>query len=593
MNAKSIIESIFSVPIAKRLWTANVESLLPVTPQGFAIGAVLPAVLYMFRWGHRRGRGQFQKVFGKGLSKPAIDDVTAVLNKDHLEFASFDSEVKRGILGDLLLCYLLENKGHGEGQNAEVQRVFPTHYMSSWIDLPYTIANLRFVPEMLVALLAQQQEGQFVTPSTSRTRFSVNLGFQDNILLQIFGKGVSIEGRFSSSLTSEKVDEIESFGVDQLLTIRLAQLCGQAPGRLHGTGEVSAIRNSWSVARVAAEHLREDLSILLQAYGESIPRQTLVPMLESVIGLGLLNVFLSCLASAIQWQNTGNLLPKDKQTPWPIFVDASNGTDHQLRRLSEESVEAVSRLIDQVQSSLMAMRLMDAKGQFDHKLKPFMPKGPDNTEWLNLLGQVRMGNHERSDSILNDLHEKCETLASSLEEEGISEDVVSLLRSDRITPDPVHRLADALCSLMGEKLLRGHYTRFLDSCLMVDSPYGLGRKRRVLMRHVSKGQTTGDIRSVVLPNTILDALAHRHISKAARGKSQRPVPLLRFLEILRLRYGLWVDQAPPGMAISDEDLRRNRQILERRLRDLGLLVGVNDAESMKRLHPRYVTDNKL
>jgi hypothetical protein len=126
---------------------------------------------------------------------------------------------------------------------------------------------------------------------------------------------------------------------------------------------------------------------------------------------------------------------------------------------------------------------------------------------------------------------------------------------------------------------------------MVDSPYGLGRKRRVQMRRVSKGQTTGDIRSVVLSNTLLDALVHRHICKAARGKSQRPVPLLRFLEILCDQYGLWVDQAPPGMAIGDDDLRRNRQILERRLRDLGLLVGVNDAESMKRLHPRYITNS--
>jgi hypothetical protein len=235
-----------------------------------------------------------------------------------------------------LLCHLLENKGHGEGQNAEVQRVFPTHYMSSWIDLPYTIANLRFVPEMLVALLAQQTEEQFVKTSVSSTRFSVNRGFQDNILLQIFGKGVSIEGAFSSSMTSDKVDENESFGIDQLLAIRLAQVCGEAPGKLYGMGEGPTIPNSWSVARVAAEHLREDLSILLQAYGQSIPRQTLVPMLESVIGLGLLNVFLSCLASALHWQKTGTLLPKDKQASWAIFVDASNGADHQLRRLSED-----------------------------------------------------------------------------------------------------------------------------------------------------------------------------------------------------------------------------------------------------------------
>jgi hypothetical protein len=34
-------------------------------------------------------------------------------------------------------------------------------------------------------------------------------------------------------------------------------------------------------------------------------------------------------------------------------------------------------------------------------------------------------------------------------------------------------------------------------------------------------------------------------------------------------------------------LLRNKIYLERRLRDLGLLIGVNDAESMKQLKPHY------
>ena len=41
------------------------------------------------------------------------------------------------------------------------------------------------------------------------------------------------------------------------------------------------------------------------------------------------------------------------------------------------------------------------------------------------------------------------------------------------------------------------------------------------------------------------------------------------------------------MTISNALLQRNRMVLERRLRDLGLLVGVNDAERMKRLQPRF------
>jgi hypothetical protein len=65
------------------------------------------------------------------------------------------------------------------------------------------------------------------------------------------------------------------------------------------------------------------------------------------------------------------------------------------------------------------------------------------------------------------------------------------------------------------------------------------------------------------------------------------LPLRDFLDRLRERHGFCVDQAPPGMTISNELLRLNRMVLERRLRDLGLLIGVNDAEAMKRLRPRF------
>jgi hypothetical protein len=63
--------------------------------------------------------------------------------------------------------------------------------------------------------------------------------------------------------------------------------------------------------------------------------------------------------------------------------------------------------------------------------------------------------------------------------------------------------------------------------------------------------------------------------------------LQRFLALLRDGYGLYVDRAPPGQSISAELLLENKAWLERRLRDLGLWIGVNDAESMKQLRPRH------
>ena len=64
-----------------------------------------------------------------------------------------------------------------------------------------------------------------------------------------------------------------------------------------------------------------------------------------------------------------------------------------------------------------------------------------------------------------------------------------------------------------------------------------------------------------------------------------------FIWLLRERYGIYIDQSPPDMSIPIERLHHNRKILEKRLRDLGVLIGVNDAESMKRLQQRFKAED--
>jgi hypothetical protein len=582
MNAKAVIQDVFSKAFAEQIWTANTYSVFPVTPMDFSVGAVLPAVFYMFRWGHRRGKGKFSQTFGFGPKKKAtIFSVAGGLTNGQPDFATFDNEIKKNLIGDLLLCHVLDNKRHEEGHDQEVQRVFPTHYLSSWIDLPDKIVNLRFVPEMLVALLANQPDGRVLQRSTSPTQFSVAIGLEHNPLLRIFAPGVSIMGP-EANVRADTVDESVPLAVDQLLTVRLAQLCGEAPDKLRGA--VSEIPNNWSINQRAAEDFREDLSILLRSVGSRVPRLTFVPMLESLIGLGLFNLFLGTTASAVHWHKTGRVFTHEQQQPWPVFVDSAAGADHALRRLSEESVEGINRLLDEAPAALMSVRILDAHGRDDDELRAHLPKGPDSIEWLNLLGQVRFGGHESAAFVLRELSRKSNRLAERLTDEQGNPESIETLKSS--TSDPVGRLADAICSLMGPKPLRVRYSQFLDSCLQLDSPHGLGQKRRVRLAKVVKGRATTDVRSIILSNTLLDTLVHRHLCSDAAGA---PVPLsfARFLEILRERYGLWVDHAPPGISPSEEELRRNRQTLERRLRDLGLLAGVNDAESMKRLRPRY------
>src|SRR5688572_23896911 len=102
MSARDIVEEVFTVPLAELVWTANTLVVLPLTPQNFAVGSVLPAAFYMCRRGYRRGKGRFQQTFSPTEKHRAnVFTVAGKLSQDESSFRGFDTEVKKDILGDL------------------------------------------------------------------------------------------------------------------------------------------------------------------------------------------------------------------------------------------------------------------------------------------------------------------------------------------------------------------------------------------------------------------------------------------------------------------------------------------------------------
>ena len=125
----------------------------------------------------------------------------------------------------------------------------------------------------------------------------------------------------------------------------------------------------------------------------------------------------------------------------------------------------------------------------------------------------------------------------------------------------------------------------VDSILAVGRPNGLAVKRTTTRGSGSGTRRRREVRALVFTDSVLDYLVHLHLLPGPKGGSDANI--VSFLDFLRENYGFHVDTPPPGMSISNEVLGRNRAALERRLRDLGLLIGVNDAERMKRLTPRF------
>lgn len=591
-TARSIVDDVFGRAMTREIWTGNYEKALPVSVQDFDLTAVLPPVFYMFRFGQRRGKGKFLETFGsdagtiKERKKAATIERVVVKLAETESFEGLQDGTARAILGDLLLCFCLENSKRALGRIEQVQRVAPAHYMASWVDLPDAVAHLRYVPEMIVAMLADQK-GQHVQQNHDGdvTWFAVGRGFEENVLLKAFHQGVESEEPLGDR-TADRFQENTPVGLDQLLMIRLAQQLGAAPDKLRG-GEGERISNQRPIAELAARHFSEDIRRFVRAYAVNIPRHAFVELLESCMAIGLTTIVTSVIQLLFEWASTGQVRKKCEQQPTQLFVDCSNGVDRSLRALAEQSMDDFMRRIERFPVVLMALRLLDYGARYDSKLKKLdIQTRPYATDWLNLLGDLLLQRREDAQAILYDLDRKAAELADRLQEDYL--EIAEMLQNIRAQPNPVWRLAESLTFLQGRKSTQNNLVALLDSALLIGRPNGLAAKRAVMRKSaISDGNKRSDLRSLVFTDSVLDYLVHLNVLPTGNKKGFRPLSFKEFVMILHERYGFCVDQAPPGMTISNELLRLNRVVLERRLRDLGLLVGVNDAEAMKHLRPRF------
>jgi hypothetical protein len=98
---------------------------------------------------------------------------------------------------------------------------------------------------MLVSILANQNESLKIQPNLSSEPFPVGLSPDKNLLLRIFARGVMF-GNNPADLRADCVDEQAALSLEELLMIRLAQTCSEAPETLRAShGAVSDIQNIW------------------------------------------------------------------------------------------------------------------------------------------------------------------------------------------------------------------------------------------------------------------------------------------------------------------------------------------------------------
>ena len=595
LTNRQLVESALTQARTQSLWTSIFEPALPMTPQDFELSGVLPAIMYMARSGQRRGAGKFAQTFpgtdGNGRKVTTISSVASVLAQQHANLLGFDDKIGQAILGDMLLTWCLENTNLSEGQGVKVARVYPTHFLASWIDLPADIYDLRGVPEFITAVLADQPDPEFVRPiSTGRFPIGVTPDAETpaaNPLLTVLGAATRSTSSNTALLNADSLDEelASNLGIDELLMARMSLAIGHAPMPAAGGPRGRNIPNRRPANIQSARGFREDVTAFVRRFGNRVPRQTFTQMLECAFSVGMTQMVLRSAQTLFHLERTGEPVPASVAgTPWPLFVDCSEGRDRHLRHFAEESMSETYRRFERLPVVMMIFRVIYHYLADDGEFPELVPhRTPDPTSLLEKLAEVYRGTGDVAGRMRQDIRRDCRRLAAQLRapdgDVPDPEHVQIASALDDVQAHPVTRLAEALCELMGNKKQQEHYVQALDSSMGAARPTGLAKRRRI--------RGTGNVRSVVLHTPMVDYLVHRHLVRDRGDDRLRHLSLKKFLELLRTRHGLWIDQAPPGTEVPNDLLRRNKELFEARLRDLGLLVTVNDAETMKTLRERY------
>ena len=77
-QTRQVVESVLGSQMTAQIWTSTYPPVFPFVPQNFSVGAILPMMLYLFRWGNRRGKGKFAEAYGAG-APPTISTTVARL----------------------------------------------------------------------------------------------------------------------------------------------------------------------------------------------------------------------------------------------------------------------------------------------------------------------------------------------------------------------------------------------------------------------------------------------------------------------------------------------------------------------------------
>lgn len=347
-----------------------------------------------------------------------------------------------------------------------------------------------------------------------------------------------------------------------------------------------------------ADLLAEDVQRLL-LYRWAIPRSVMVDYLKILfsfhLALNLLRLFKLLPALVRQEGNdpvcrTCPMKPREFSEPhgncahqFGILVDVANLPKQPMARLAERSADTHYRRIPSfIKAHFVARKLDEFANELERRGK-LTKNGPIFT--LNqVLGLLNAKYKQERENHFD------QRISRMLQEESGQSDatrdpeIEAILKMDLSHFDTY---IEILTTLRGA-FHRRYITECLDALLMKNDPGAM----------IAQPKGRGGQRRFILDSRLLEVLLQIAVLQVDSNGKYRTTEIRidELLTFLRQRYGIYIDQLPPGdgfgvPSIDDrQTLRQNLQAFVERLREVGYYKDLSDAYITQTITPRYVVD---
>jgi len=551
------------------------EPLSLIDPNNFRVHEAIPGLIYVFRYGRRRGKGRWTEVSLSDeprqelTTRVTVRDVARTLVQESPRLEGFDQQAGEDIVSDWLAAAVVQTlRGTGEVDDP-VQWIRPLHYFACWADLPKQFINLRSVPELLAGVMTDADSG--VLGRDPSGPFSVAANPSMNILLEVLGHGVNYGN--TEDLTGDRlaVESDTDIGPEELLCAVLGEQLGSAPRPIGGEGGTVPVYDT--LCPLQARQLREDVSVLLRAYHRTMPSSVLIEYVCAILCANLNAFWLCHMATANRLYQTGY---HDEVTAeeLSLFFDAGADANSTVRQLAETAVAENYHMMETYVRTAVGLRLLARLVDTAELSVP--DPSEDTVAHLQALANLRI-NREPNVEMAAKIY--LQRLRGKFEEasELISGDMEAILHG-QANMSAVDRLVEVLVRIQSELFER--LRKFHTGCTGAATSYGIVRTHGV----------RPPVPYYSLTNPAIEALVHANCVKRNKTLAEVRVPISGLQQILCSKYGLLLDgsQASGGsgrvsQAVYDENLKRFNE----RLRMLGLLRDVSDAQAMQTLELTY------